>query len=93
MQNNGILLWATNFSYLNDTRELIEGINLTKRIESISIKLKAFRNYYVTSFSEKKMHLICKEFFMSPCYYVGIKKLIINSDVDNVFNVLFISVL
>lgn len=54
VQNEGILLWATNFSYLNDTRELIEGINTAKRIEGISIPQEAFRNYYVTSFSAKK---------------------------------------
>ena len=51
VNDNGIVLWATNCSYLNDPKELQEGINAVKRIEGVSIHPGSLRNYYLTSFS------------------------------------------
>ena len=47
-----ITLRATNISYLNDSRELKEGIEVVKKIENRDIHPGALRNYYITSFSE-----------------------------------------
>lgn len=52
--DKGIVLWATNCSYLNDPKELFEGISAIKRIEGMSIHPGSFRNYYLTSFSANK---------------------------------------
>ncbi len=46
-----IILRATNISYLNDIRELEEGIDAINTVEGIDIQSGAFRNYYITSFS------------------------------------------
>ena len=46
-----IILRATNISYLNDSRELKEGIEVVQKIENINIPPGAMRNYYITSFS------------------------------------------
>lgn len=47
-----ISLRATNCLYLNDSNEIIEGIEAIKRVEkNESISLDAFRNYFITSFS------------------------------------------
>lgn len=51
VNEKGIILWATNCSYLNDPKELQEGINAVKRIDGISIHPGSLRNYYLTSFS------------------------------------------
>lgn len=47
-----ITLRATNISYLNDSRELKEGIEVVKKIENRDIHPGALRNYYITSFSK-----------------------------------------
>lgn len=46
-----ILLRASNVLYLNDTRELLEGIDAIKKTEDIQICSGSFRSYYLTSFS------------------------------------------
>lgn len=46
-----ITLRATNVLYLNDSRELHEGIEVVEKIENRKISSGSFRNYYITSFS------------------------------------------
>lgn len=46
-----IVLRATNVLYLNDSRELLEGIDVVKKLVNRDIEPGAFRNYYLTSFS------------------------------------------
>jgi hypothetical protein len=48
---DGVTLWASNMSYLNDSSELTEGINVVKEVVGREILPGAFRNYYATSFS------------------------------------------
>ncbi|WP_180951585.1 DUF2971 domain-containing protein [Alistipes sp. cv1] len=47
-----ITLRATNCLYLNDSREIKEGIDSVKRVANVELQEGAFRNYYVTSFSD-----------------------------------------
>ena len=48
-----IVLRASNCLYLNDAKEILEGIESIKRIENnTDITKGAFRNYYITSFSK-----------------------------------------
>lgn len=46
-----ITLRATNISYLNDIRELKEGLEIAQKTENIYILPETMRNYYITSFS------------------------------------------
>lgn len=46
-----IILRATNISYLNDVRELKEGLEIAQKTENIDILPETMRNYYITSFS------------------------------------------
>lgn len=48
-----ITLRATNCLYLNDSNEIIEGIESIKRVEKKHISDAAFRSYYLTSFSKQ----------------------------------------
>ena len=50
---NCITLRATNCLYLNDSNEIIEGIESIKRIDNTNINDSAFRSYYLTSFSQQ----------------------------------------
>ncbi len=50
---NCITLRATNCLYLNDSNEIIEGIESIKRVENATIDESAFRSYYLTSFSKQ----------------------------------------
>ena len=50
---NCITLRATNCLYLNDSNEIIEGIESIKRVENTNISDSAFRSYYLTSFSQQ----------------------------------------
>ena len=50
-----ITLRATNCLYLNDSNEIIEGIDSIKRVDNNNnINELSFRNYYLTSFSKVK---------------------------------------
>lgn len=50
---NCITLRATNCLYLNDSNEIIEGIESIKRVDNTNISDIAFRSYYLTSFSQQ----------------------------------------
>ena len=50
---NYITLRATNCLYLNDSNEIIEGIESIKRVDNTNISDSAFRSYYLTSFSQQ----------------------------------------
>lgn len=53
---NDLTLWATNIKYLNDTRELKEGVDIVNHImqSNISYKANQFDKIYTTSFSKNK---------------------------------------
>ncbi len=52
VRQDKIILRATNILYLNDPRELKEGISVINRIQGNNIGPESFRSYYITSFSE-----------------------------------------
>lgn len=52
-----IFLRATNFLYLNDTRELLEGIEVVNKMENRDIPIESFQDYYLTSFSHAEDNL------------------------------------
>lgn len=49
-----IVLWATNITYLNDSHELTEGIEVISEVHKELLHPGAFRSYYITSFSSNK---------------------------------------
>jgi len=49
---DNIILRATNILYLNDPRELLEGIDVVNETMGCKISSGVFRNYYLTSFSD-----------------------------------------
>lgn len=53
LNKDKIVLRASNCLYLNDAKEILEGIESIKRIENrTDISEGAFRSYYITSFSK-----------------------------------------
>lgn len=59
LRNEGIVLWATNASYLNDPSELLQGIELINRLDNTSkIQIDEFKDYYLTSFSDNEDSLV-----------------------------------
>lgn len=59
LRNDGIVLWATNASYLNDPSELLQGIELINQLDSTSkIQIDEFKDYYLTSFSDNDDSLV-----------------------------------
>ena len=57
LRKNEIVLRATNCLYLNDSNEILEGIESIKRITQKQLQQGAFRSYYITSFSHSKDEL------------------------------------
>ncbi len=57
LQKDHIVLRASNIMYLNDSRELKEGIDIVKEVENRDINPLSFRNYFITSFSNSEDNL------------------------------------
>lgn len=51
INNDQIVLWATNCLFLNDSNEIIEGTKSIERILNKTISPDFFDNFYITSFS------------------------------------------
>lgn len=54
LRKDHIVLRATNCMYLNDTREIIEGITSVERVLKQKIEKSTFKNHYITSFSQNQ---------------------------------------
>ncbi len=52
IKKDKLILRASNVFYLNDSREIYEGIEVVKKVLNIPLYIGSFRSYYVTSFCE-----------------------------------------